>query len=595
MNSPLTTNKSVLSFVDQNEKLCKPTSVVWIDGSQSQLDTLRGLALKSGELIELNQEILPRCYLHRSAINDVARVENRTYICSENKADAGPLNNWLSPTEAKEKLTSLFDGAMKGRTMYVIPFSMGVVGSPFSKIGIEITDSIYVVINMSIMARVGKASLDALGASNDFVRCLHSVGTLSEEDRYICHFPTDNAIWSINSGYGGNALLGKKCLALRIASCQAKREGWLAEHMLIIGIEKPGQEVKYIAAAFPSQCGKTNLAMLIPPDEFAKKGYKVWCVGDDIAWLRIGEDGRLWAVNPENGFFGVAPGTSAKTNPNAVKMVQHDTIFTNVVHDLDTNTVWWEGLDTPPPTNALNWKGEKFNFDEAVKNGNPGAHANSRFTVGIKNCPVLSSEAENPKGVPISAILFGGRRTETVPLVYGAFDWNHGVFIGATMGSTTTAAQQGAIGVTRRDPMAMLPFIGYNVGDYLSHWVEMGKKMKNPPMIFNVNWFRKDESGKFVWPGFGENLRVLDWVFNYLENGEKVADKTAIGFVPKQDKLCVDGLDISKEKLAGLLKIEIDGWKKEVKEIGEFFNKIDDGRLPTQMKEQLANLQTRIG
>ncbi|MCL2862015.1 MAG: phosphoenolpyruvate carboxykinase (GTP) [Firmicutes bacterium] len=589
-NLPLTKNKKVLDFVLFAKNLCSPDNVIWIDGSKSQLDEIRAKTLESGELIELNQELLPNCYLHRSAINDVARVENRTFICSEKKEDAGPTNNWMAPNEAKDKLSALFKNSMKGRTMFVIPFSMGVVGSKFSKVGIEITDSAYVVLNMAIMTRVGKECLDVLGDSTDFVEGLHCTATLTEEERYICHFPLENAIWSVNSGYGGNALLGKKCFALRIASTQAKREGWLAEHMLIVGIERTGsggkRETKYIAAAFPSQCGKTNLAMLVPPKEYLDKGYKVFCVGDDIAWLRIGKDGRLWAVNPENGFFGVAVGTSMKTNPNAMKAISSDTIFTNVVQDLDNNTVWWEGMGTPPPTNGLTWKGEKFDPNSSEN----GAHANSRFTVPAKNCHVISEEFENPEGVPISAIVFGGRRQKTIPLVYEAFDWEHGVFMGASMGSTTTAAQQGAQGVTRRDPMAMLPFIGYHVGDYLKHWLEVGKKIKNPPKIFNVNWFRKDENDKFIWPGFGENLRVLDWIIDRCEDSVQ-ANKTKIGLIPFDKDININGIDITSSQIKTLLEINDTEWSEEFKGIEEFFDKIDEGKLPKELKDKLTKLK----
>ena len=586
MDKPLTKNKKVLDFLEFAKNLCTPDKVVWIDGSKSQLDEIRAKTLESGELIELNQELLPNCYLHRSAINDVARVENRTFICSIKKEDAGPTNNWMAPDEAKEKLSALFKDSMKGRTMYVIPFSMGVVGSKFSKVGIEITDSAYVVLNMAIMTRVGHECLDVLGDSTDFVEGLHCTATLTEEERYIVHFPHENAIWSVNSGYGGNALLGKKCFALRIASTQARREGWLAEHMLILGIERVNKngkkDTKYIAAAFPSQCGKTNLAMLVPPKEYADKGYKVFCVGDDIAWLRIGKDGRLWAVNPENGFFGVAVGTSMKTNPNAMLAVGNDTIFTNVVHDLDNNTVWWEGMGTPPPKNGLTWKGETYDPNSNEK----GAHANSRFTVPAKNCPVISSEFEAPDGVPISAIVFGGRRSTTVPLVHEAVDFEHGVFMGASMGSTTTAAQQGAQGVTRRDPMAMLPFIGYHAGDYLSHWISIGKKLKNPPKIFTVNWFRIDENGKFIWPGFGENLRVLDWMLDRVD-GDISAKETQIGFVPNNKDINIKGLDLTNDELAKLLEVNKDEWKIEFDGIEEFFKKIDEGKLPKELKEVL--------
>ena len=486
----LTKNKHVLTWVDEMIALVKPDEVVWIDGSEEQLEELRKQAMSTGEIIKLNEEKLPGCYLHRTDPNDVARVEHRTFICSRKEEDAGPTNNWMDPQEAYTKLGKIFDGAMKGRTAYIIPYSMGPIGSPFSKAGVEITDSIYVVLNMGIMTRMGKEVFEALGDSNDFVRGLHSKATLDEENKYICHFPEDNTIWSVNSGYGGNVLLGKKCFALRIASYQGKNEGWMAEHMLILGVENPQGEVKYIAAAFPSACGKTNLAMLIPPEIYREKGYKVWCVGDDIAWIRIGPDGRLWAVNPENGFFGVAPGTNEKSNPNALASTRQGTIFTNVVHNLDDNTVWWEGLDKNPPTNAIDWKGDKW--DPA--SGTKGAHPNSRFTAPAKNCPCISSEFDNGKGVPLTAIVFGGRRAKTAPLVYQSRDWENGVFVGSIMASETTAAATGAVGVVRRDPMAMLPFCGYHMGDYWKHWIEMGEKLGDKaPKIFNVNWFRTDD------------------------------------------------------------------------------------------------------
>ena len=587
-NMPLTKNKEVLKFVDESVKLLEPKKVVWIDGSKQQLDAIRQQCLDLGELIALNQQLLPNCYLHRSAINDVARVEDRTFICSESSDDAGPLNNWMAPNEAKLKLTALFKGSMRDRTMYVIPFSMGIVGSEFAKVGIEITDSAYVVLNMAIMTRAGKECLDVLGDSNDFVRGLHCTANLSAEDRYICHFPKTNEIWSINSGYGGNALLGKKCFALRIASNQARNEGWMAEHMVIMGVERPDGNIKYFLAAFPSQCGKTNIAMLVPPEKYLKAGYKVWCVGDDIAWLRVGEDGRLWAMNPENGFFGVAPGTSKKTNFNAMKAVEHGTIFTNVVHDLDNNTVWWEGMGKDRPKNALNWKGEKLTADEPC-----GAHANSRFTTSCKNSPALSKEFDNPKGVPIDGIIFGGRRNDTVPLVYGAFDWDHGVFIGSTIGSSTTAAQSGAVGVTRRDPMAMLPFIGYHVGDYFAHWIAMGKRIAKQPKIFCVNWFRKGADGEFLWPGFGENLRVLDWMYDVCEGRDGNIKESAIGIVP--NSLDATDLGLKAGVMDKLLNIDTSEWQKEIEEIKAFYAKIDDGKLPKELKAQLDQLEKRIG
>ena len=469
----LTNNKNVLNWVDEMVALCKPDQVVWIDGSDEQLDALKAEAISTGEMKALNEEKLPGCLLHRTKENDVARVESRTFICSRKEEDAGPTNNWCDPKEMYAKLTPMYDGVMKGRTMYVIPYSMGPIGSPLAKVGVELTDSIYVVLNMDIMTRMGKAAFENLGeTSNDFVRGLHSKADIDPENRYIVHFPEDNTIWSINSGYGGNVLLGKKCFALRIASYQGKNEGWMAEHMLILGIENPQGEVKYITAAFPSACGKTNLAMLIPPEVYKKAGYKVWTVGDDIAWLKPGPDGRLYAINPENGFFGVAPGTNAKSNFNALESTKKNTIFTNVVNNLDDNTVWWEGLDKNPPENAIDWLGNEWNGKTSDKKG---AHPNSRFTAPAENCPCISSEFNNPAGVPISAMVFGGRRAKTAPLVYQSFDWEHGVFVGSTMASETTAAATGAVGVVRRDPMAMLPFCGYHMGDYFQHWLDMGK------------------------------------------------------------------------------------------------------------------------
>ncbi|MDR3293924.1 MAG: phosphoenolpyruvate carboxykinase (GTP), partial [Clostridiales bacterium] len=549
LKGALTANKKVLEFIDASVKLTKPDKVVWIDGNKAQLDALTKESVAAGELIKLNDELLPGCYLHRTKVNDVARVEHRTFICSKRKEDCGPTNNWLAPAEAYAKLSEIYDGSMKGRVMYVIPYSMGAVGSEFSKVGIELTDSIYVVLNMNIMTRIGKKCLDVLGDSNDFVRGLHATADIDEEKRYICHFPEDNTIWSVNSAYGGNVLLGKKCFALRIASYQGKNEGWMAEHMLILGIQKPDGETKYISAAFPSACGKTNLAMLIPPETYTKKGYKVWCVGDDIAWLRPGADGRLYAINPEYGFFGVAPGTNVKSNPNALASTKKNTIFTNVALNKKDNTVWWEGLDKNPPEDAIDWKGNPWNGKTSdVK----GAHPNSRFTAPAVNCPCISPEFENPKGVPISAIVFGGRRAKTAPLVYQATSWANGVFVGSIMASETTAAASGAVGVVRRDPMAMLPFIGYHVGDYLNHWLEMGAKIKNQPKIFNVNWFRLDENGNFAWPGFGDNMRVLDWILKRCE-GVVDAAETAIGYLPKPEDINIDGSDLTVGGIAKLL------------------------------------------
>ena len=586
----MTNNKSINKWLDEQIELVKPEKVVWIDGGEEQLEALRKEACATGEMIKLNEEKLPGCYLHRTAVNDVARVEGRTLICTPTKEEAGPTNNWMEPGEAYKMLADIARDSYKGRTMYVIPYSMGPVGSKFSKVGIEVTDSIYVVLNMAIMTRVGKAVLDVLGDSDDWVRGLHCKCNIDEEKRYICQFPQDNTIISVNSGYGGNVLLGKKCFALRIASYQGRNEGWMAEHMLILGLENPKGEVKYIAAAFPSACGKTNLAMLIPPKYLRDKGYKVWTVGDDIAWMRIGPDGRLWAVNPENGFFGVAPGTNEKSNPNALASTRQGTIFTNVVHNLDDNTVWWEGLDKNPPKNALNWKGEKWDCTD----GSKGAHPNSRFTAPAKNCPCISSEFENGEGVPISAIVFGGRRAKTAPLVYQSRDWNNGVFVGSIMSSETTAAASGAVGTLRRDPMAMLPFCGYNMGDYFSHWLEMGEKLGDKaPKIFNVNWFRLDDEGNFIWPGFGDNMRVLLWMLDRCE-GKVGAKETPIGYVPEVDDLDMEGLDISKETLADLLNVDNGIWKDEAAGIEEFYKKFGD-HLPAELKKQLDDLKARLG
>ena len=589
MTNALTKNPSVLSWIEDKVALVQPDQIVWIDGSEDQLNALRAEACSTGEMLKLNEEKLPGCYLHRTAVNDVARVEGRTFICAPTKEQAGPTNNWMDPDEAYKMLYDIARGSYKGRTMYVIPYSMGPVGSHFAKYGIELTDSIYVVLNMAIMTRVGKDVLEALGDSDDWVRGLHCKCDIVEEKRYICHFPQDNTIISVNSGYGGNVLLGKKCFALRIASNLGRQEGWMAEHMLILGLESPDGEVKYIAAAFPSACGKTNLAMLIPPELYQKKGYKVWCVGDDIAWMRIGADGRLWACNPENGFFGVAPGTNMKSNPNALISTQKGTIFTNVVHNLEDNTVWWEGLDKTPPKNALNWKGETWDCTD----GSKGAHPNSRFTAPARNCPCLSSEFDSPVGVPISAIVFGGRRAKTAPLVYQSRDWNHGVFVGSIMASETTAAATGAVGVVRRDPMAMLPFCGYHMADYWAHWLEMGKKLGDKaPKIFNVNWFRTDDEGHFIWPGFGDNLRVLEWIIKRCE-GKADAVETPIGYVPQAEDINLEGLDFSLDTLKSILEVDKDLWRTEADGIAEFYEKFGD-KLPAELKSQLATLKNNL-
>ena len=589
----MTTNKKVLDFIQQTKELCQPDQIVWIDGSEEQLEQLRQKAVDEKILIKLNQEKLPGCYLHRTTLNDVARVEGRTFICSKKKEDSAPINNWMETTEAMNLMNDLFKGVMKGRTMYVIPYSMGAVGSKFSKIGIELTDSVYVVLNMAIMTRVGKAVIDALG-DGDFIKGLHSYADLDEEKRYIMHFPEENTIMSINSNYGGNVLLGKKCFALRIASYLGKTEGWMAEHMLILGITNPKGEKKYIAAAFPSACGKTNLAMLIPPQAYLEKGYKIECVGDDIAWIRVGEDGRLWAVNPENGFFGVAPGTNMKSNPNALKSTMKNTIFTNVVHNLDDNTIWWEGLDKNPPKNAIDWKGNPWNGDMKDADGKAikGAHPNSRFTAPAINCPCISDQFEAPNGVPLSAIVFGGRRAKTAPLVYQSKDWNNGVFVGSIMASETTAAATGAVGVVRRDPMAMRPFVGYNMGDYFNHWIEMGDKIANKPKIFNVNWFRTDDNGNFIWPGFGDNMRVLDWIIDRCE--DKVdAIETPIGFVPKAEDINIEGLeDVTLDTIKELLTVDVENWKKEAEGIEQFYGELT--RVPEELYAQLDSLKKNL-
>ena len=587
----LTTNRAVLDWISQVSAMTQPDAVVWIDGSEEQLEQLRAQAVSTGELEKLNQDKLPGCYLHRTAVNDVARVEDRTFICCEKQEDAGPTNNWMAPQEMYAKLRKLYTGAMKGRTMYVIPYSMGVVGSPFAKYGIELTDSIYVVLNMAIMTRVGRSVLDALGNSPDYVKGLHAKADIDPENRYIVHFPQDNTIMSVNSGYGGNVLLGKKCFALRIASCLGRNEGWMAEHMLILGIQNPAGEVRYLAAAFPSACGKTNLAMLIPPAHYREKGWKVWCVGDDIAWLRVGEDGRLWAMNPEYGFFGVAPGTNDKSNPNALASTRTGTIFTNVVHNLDDNTVWWEGLDKNPPENAVDWKGRPWNGKTAQEKG---AHPNSRFTAPALNCPCISSEFENPQGVPISAIVFGGRRAKTAPLVYQSRSWEHGVFVGSIMASETTAAAAGAVGVVRRDPMAMLPFCGYHMADYWQHWLNMGKALgDHAPKIFNVNWFRTDEKGDFIWPGFGDNLRVLEWIMKRCFN-ETGAAEPAIGYEPYPDDIDLEGSGVDRATLEELLGVDPALWREEVKGIREFYGKFGD-KLPKELSAQLSALEKRLG
>ncbi len=591
----MTSNVTVNKWLEEMKELLTPDSVVWVDGSDEQREVLREEAVKLGELTKLNQDVLPGCYLHRTNPNDVARVEDRTFICSKTKENAGPTNNWCDPDEMYEKLYKIARGSYKGRTMYVIPYSMGPIGSPLAKVGIEVTDSVYVVLNMLIMTRVSLKVLEVLGDSNDWVRGLHSRCDIDPDNRYICHFPEDNTIISVNSGYGGNVLLGKKCFALRIASYQGWKEGWMAEHMLILGLENPKGEVKYIAAAFPSACGKTNLAMLIPPEYLRKKGYKIWTVGDDISWMKIGPDGRLYAINPENGFFGVAPGTNEHSNFNALESTKKNTIFTNVALDLNDNTVWWEGLNKNLPENALDWKGNPWDaskFNKADKS-TCAAHPNSRFTAPAENCPCISEEFDKGAGVPISAIVFGGRRAKCAPLVYQSKDWVNGVFVGSAMASETTAAAAGAVGVVRRDPMAMLPFCGYHMGDYFKHWLEMGEKLGDKaPKIFNVNWFRTDDEGNFIWPGFGDNMRVLNWIIDRCE-GKADATETAIGYVPKPEDIDLTDLDMNIETLKDILKVDKDVWTKEAEEIEEHYKKFGD-KLPEELREQLNNLKANL-
>jgi phosphoenolpyruvate carboxykinase (GTP) len=583
-------HRKLQEWVDEMARMCGPEQIVWIDGSDDEKERLTQEAISTGEVIALDQERYPGCLYHRTAANDVARTENLTYICSKLQEDAGPTNNWMSPEEGYRRAREIFTGSMKGRTMYVIPFSMGPVGSPFSKIGVELTDSIYVVLNMRIMTRIGAAVLKQLGADGEFTKCLHGKAELDVKRRLILHFPDDNAIWSVGSGYGGNVLLGKKCLALRIASHLGRREGWMAEHMLVMGVESPGGRVEYIAAAFPSACGKTNLAMMIPPEGLKVKGYRIWTVGDDIAWMRIDTDGRLWAVNPETGFFGVAPGTNSKSNPNMMKTIMRNTIFTNVVLTKDGG-VWWEGGDGEPPAEGWDWQGRPWKPGMKDEKGNPivGAHANARFTAPLTQCPSHSFRTEHHHGVPISAVLFGGRRTQLTPLVHEAFDWEHGVFVGATMASERTAAQVGKIGEVRRDPMAMLPFCGYHMGDYFEHWLGMGRHMANPPKIFHVNWFRTDDDGKFLWPGYGENLRVIEWILARCR-GEADAVKTPIGYVPTPESIDLTGLDISHESLDKLLAVNRTDWYDETDAIASFFHTFGK-RLPQVFWDRLEELR----
>jgi len=582
---PPTQNKALLAWVDECAALTQPDQVVWCDGSEEERHRLTEEAVAKGVLIPLNQQKLPGCYLHRSNPTDVARVEHLTFICTQKKEDAGPLNNWMDPKEAYPKLSALYKGAMKGRTMYVIPYVMGTIGSPFSKVGIELTDSVYVVLNMRIMTRMGRVALEQLGTSDDFNRGLHAVLDCNPERRFICHFPEDDTIWSVGSGYGGNALLGKKCFALRIGSWLGKTQGWMAEHMLILGVESPEGQTTYVAAAFPSACGKTNFAMMVPPPRF--KGWKIWTVGDDIAWMHPGPDGRLWAINPEAGYFGVAPGTSVRSNPNAMASVLKDTIFTNVALTPDGD-VWWEGKTDTPPDGLLDWQGRKWD----PKSGEKAAHPNSRFTAPMTNNPALSKYADDAHGVPISAIIFGGRRSDTVPLVMQSFNWTHGVFMGATLGSETTAAATGKVGVVRRDPMAMLPFTGYDMGQYFQHWLDMQQLIESPPKIFQVNWFRKGKDGKFLWPGYGENMRVLKWIVARA-HVKMSGQETVLGWVPKAEDFDLSDLDLTAETVNEATSVDEQAWKAELESQAEFFQKLQP-TLPRALELQRQLLLARL-
>ena len=595
MRKSKVTNHIVLKkWVERCAELCQPDDIVWCDGSEAERERLEREAFATGELIQLNQEKLPGCVYHRTAVNDVARTEHLTFICTSQKEDVGPTNNWMSPEEGYERAGAIFRGAMRGRTMYVVPFSMGPIGSPFNKYGVELTDSIYVVLNMRIMTRIGKPVLDALGTNGEFTKCLHSKAERDIKKRLILQFPEDNTIWSVGSGYGGNVLLGKKCLSLRIASYMGRREGWLAEHMLIVGIQNPQGRMMYLAGAFPSACGKTNLAMLVPPDALRAKGFRVVTIGDDIAWMRIKEDGRLWAINPEAGFFGVAPGTNWRTNPNAMTTIQRNTIYTNVLLKPDM-TVWWEDGEGPPPAEGLDWEGNFWRPGVTDEEGRvvPGANPNSRYTSPAAQSPCIAPNWEDPEGVPISALIVGGRRASLAPLVYESYNWQHGVFVGATLASERTAAQYGKLGEVRRDPMAMLPFCGYDMGDYFGHWLEIGRKLTDPPKIFHVNWFRTDENDRFLWPGFGENLRVLDWILKRCQDGAD-ARETPIGFVPTPEAIDMSGLHLPAEIMERLLSISAADWSGELKAIEEFFTRFGD-RLPREMWDEYQALSHRFG
>jgi len=572
------------NWVDEAARLTKPDRVVYCDGSTAENERIITEMLRAGDSETLNEKTYPNCYLHRSSPNDVARTEHLTFICTPDKDDAGPTNNWMDPGAAKHKIGALFDGAMRGRTMYVVPYIMGPANSPISKAGVEVTDSPYVVANMRIMSRMGKVALDRIGSSSDFVPGLHSLGDLDPMRRYIAHFPQEKLIWSVGSGYGGNALLGKKCFALRIASYMAREQGWMAEHMLILGLESPGGKVTYMGAAFPSACGKTNLAMMV--STLQDQGYRVWTVGDDIAWMQIAGDGYLHAINPEAGFFGVAPGTGMLTNPNVMGALHKNTIFTNVAMTSDREP-WWEGIGSPPPAGLINWKNEKWDTSKG-----PAAHPNARYTVPARQSPSISPKWEAPEGVPISAFIFGGRRARVAPLVYESFDWQHGVFVGANMASETTAAATGNVGIVRRDPMAMLPFCGYNMADYFRHWLEMGKRIPHPPKIFHVNWFRRGADGKFLWPGYGENVRVLKWILERVE-GSGAAEETAVGFVPARNALTLDGLQISPETLEELLSLNPEDWEDDLADSKQFFDKFGS-RLPRELREEHEKFSRRL-